>query len=72
MTKARVAILISGAGSNMAALIYAARADSCPFEVVLVSGDNPDAPGLTLAQVLRRFWPRLRPLRFAPLCATRR
>ncbi|WP_114228822.1 MULTISPECIES: phosphoribosylglycinamide formyltransferase [Sphingomonas] len=48
--KARVVILISGAGSNMAALIYAARADDCPYEVVLVSGDNPDAPGLQLAE----------------------
>ena len=46
---ARVAILISGRGSNMAALIYAARADDCPFEVALVTGDRPDAPGLALA-----------------------
>ena len=48
--RARVAILISGRGSNMAALIYAARADDCPFEIALVSGDKPDAPGLALAQ----------------------
>jgi phosphoribosylglycinamide formyltransferase-1 len=34
----------------MAALIYAARADDCPYEVALVSGDRPDAPGLALAQ----------------------
>ena len=47
---ARVAILISGRGSNMAALIYAARADDCPFEIVLVTGDKPDAPGLALAE----------------------
>ena len=47
--RARVAILISGRGSNMAALIYAARADDCPYEVVLVTGDRPDAPGLALA-----------------------
>src|SRR5215216_3942423 len=46
----RVAILISGRGSNMAALIYAARADDCPYEVSLVTGDNPDAPGLDLAK----------------------
>jgi phosphoribosylglycinamide formyltransferase-1 len=49
MDKARVAVLISGRGSNMAALIYAGRADDCPFEVALVTGDKPDAPGLTLA-----------------------
>ena len=47
--RARVAILISGRGSNMAALIYAARADGCAYEVALVTGDKPDAPGLTLA-----------------------
>ncbi|HVM22964.1 MAG TPA: phosphoribosylglycinamide formyltransferase [Sphingomicrobium sp.] len=48
--RARVAILISGRGSNMAALIYAARAADCPYEVALVTGDNPDAPGLELAE----------------------
>ena len=47
--KTRIAILISGRGSNMAALIYAARAADCPFEVVLVASDRPDAPGLDLA-----------------------
>ena len=50
MDKARVAVLISGRGSNMAALVYAARADDCPFEVALVTGDKPDAPGLALAE----------------------
>jgi phosphoribosylglycinamide formyltransferase 1 len=50
MTKARVAVLISGRGSNMAALIYAAKANDCPFEIVLVASNNPDAAGLTLAQ----------------------
>ena len=49
MDKARVAVLISGRGSNMAALIYASRADDCPYEIVLVSGDKPAAPGLTIA-----------------------
>ncbi len=33
----------------MAALIYAARSDDCPYEVALVSGDKPDAAGLDLA-----------------------
>jgi phosphoribosylglycinamide formyltransferase 1 len=45
-----IAILISGRGSNMAALIYASRADDCPYEVALVTGDNPEAPGLDLAE----------------------
>ena len=48
--RSRVAVLISGRGSNMAALIYAARADDCCFEVALVTGDKPGAPGLKLAQ----------------------
>ena len=34
----------------MAALIYASRAEDCSFEVALVAGDKPDAPGLALAE----------------------
>ena len=34
----------------MAALIYAARADDCPYEIALITGDKPDAPGLALAE----------------------
>lgn len=49
MPKARVAVLISGAGTNMAALLYAAKADTCPYEIILVASNDPDAPGLTLA-----------------------
>ncbi len=48
--KSRVAVLISGRGSNMAALIYAARAENCPFEIALVTGNVADAPGLDLAE----------------------
>lgn len=47
--KAKVAILISGTGSNMAALVFASRAGDCPYEVALVASDKPDAPGLALA-----------------------
>ena len=50
MAKARVAVLISGAGTNMAALLYAAKAADCPYELVLVTGDNPEASGLSLAE----------------------
>ena len=50
MAKARVAVLISGRGSNMAALIYAAKATDCPFEIILVASNNPDAAGLRLAE----------------------
>lgn len=49
MHKAKVAVLISGKGSNMAALLYASRAADCPYEVVLVASDKPSAPGLALA-----------------------
>lgn len=48
--RTRVAVLISGAGSNMAALVDAARADDCPFEVGLVLSNRPDAGGLTVAR----------------------
>lgn len=48
--RSRVAVLISGRGSNMAALIYAARTDGCHYEVSLVSGDKPDAHGLEIAR----------------------
>lgn len=50
MAKARVAVLISGTGTNMAALLYAAKAADCPYEVVLVASNNPDAAGLKLAE----------------------
>jgi len=48
--RSRVAVLISGRGSNMAALIYAARADDCPYDVVLVASDKQAAPGLEVAK----------------------
>ncbi|MBK8374634.1 phosphoribosylglycinamide formyltransferase [Sphingorhabdus sp.] len=49
MARARVAVLISGSGTNMAALLYAAKAADCPYEIVLVASNNPDAAGLRLA-----------------------
>ncbi len=42
-------MLISGSGTNMAALLYASRAEDCPYEVVLVAANNPEAKGLALA-----------------------
>jgi len=48
--RSRIAILISGRGSNMAALIYASRADGCAFEVALVTGDRPGAHGFEVAR----------------------
>jgi phosphoribosylglycinamide formyltransferase 1 len=45
----RVAILISGRGSNMKALIEAARAPDYPAEIVGVFSNVADAPGLAFA-----------------------
>ena len=46
MVKKRVAVLISGRGSNMAALIEAAKTDDYPAEVALVVSNRADAAGL--------------------------
>ncbi|HZD92232.1 MAG TPA: phosphoribosylglycinamide formyltransferase [Pseudolabrys sp.] len=50
MSRKRVAILISGRGSNMAALIEAARRPDYPAEIVLVAANRPDAGGLASAR----------------------
>jgi phosphoribosylglycinamide formyltransferase 1 len=50
MTRKRVAILISGRGSNMAALIEAARDADYPAEIALVAANRPDAAGLQRAK----------------------
>lgn len=50
MTKKRVAVLISGRGSNMMALIEAAKAKDYPAQIVLVLSNLPDAAGLARAQ----------------------
>jgi phosphoribosylglycinamide formyltransferase-1 len=47
--KRRVAILISGRGSNMAALIDAARAPDFPAEIAAVISNRADAQGLQRA-----------------------
>lgn len=48
--RVRVAVLISGAGSNMAALIDAGRDPAAPFEVVVVVSNKADAGGIAVAQ----------------------
>ena len=47
--KRRVAILISGRGSNMAALIAAAKAADFPAEIVMVISNKTEAGGLAKA-----------------------
>jgi phosphoribosylglycinamide formyltransferase-1 len=50
MGRKRVAVLISGRGSNMAALIEAAKNPAYPAEIVLVLSNIPDAGGLQTAK----------------------
>jgi phosphoribosylglycinamide formyltransferase 1 len=49
-SKKRVAVLISGRGSNMTALIEAAKAPDYPAAIVLVVSNRPDASGLARAR----------------------
>lgn len=48
-TRKRVAVLISGRGTNMRALIEAARGPDYPAEIALVISNRPQAPGLEVA-----------------------
>jgi phosphoribosylglycinamide formyltransferase 1 len=50
MKRRRVAILISGRGSNMAALIKAASAEDFPAEIAIVVSNRADAAGLERAK----------------------
>jgi folate-dependent phosphoribosylglycinamide formyltransferase PurN len=43
VAKAKVAVFISGSGTNMAALLYASRAADCPYEIALVLSNDPAA-----------------------------
>ena len=49
--KAKIAVYISGTGTNLAALIYASRLADCPYEIVLVASNVADAGGLALAEL---------------------
>ncbi len=49
-TRTKVAALISGRGSNMEALVRAAQAPDCPFEIALVLANKADAGGLATAE----------------------
>ncbi len=50
MQRKRVAILISGRGSNMAALIEAAKDQNYPAEIALVLSNKAGAAGLSVAR----------------------
>ncbi len=47
--KAKVACLLSGNGTTMSALLFASKLPDCPYEIVLVASNVPDAPGLKIA-----------------------
>lgn len=49
MNRLPVVVLISGTGSNLAALLASARSEDCPYEVVAVIADR-DAAGLEHAR----------------------
>ena len=49
MTRLKLAILISGRGSNMEAILEAARDPAYPAQPVLVLSNRPDAKGLETA-----------------------
>lgn len=50
MTKTRIAVLISGSGSNLQALIDACAAPDYPAEIALVISNKAEAYGLTRAR----------------------
>jgi phosphoribosylglycinamide formyltransferase-1 len=50
MTRRRIAILISGRGSNMVSLMEAARGHDYPAQIALVLSNRPDAEGLDRAR----------------------
>jgi len=41
--------MLSGTGTTMAALLFASRLPDCPYEIVLVLSNKPEAPGLAIA-----------------------
>lgn len=52
MPRRRVAVLLSGRGTNMRALAEAARDPAYPAEIVLALSNRPMAPGLEAAQAM--------------------
>ena len=50
MSRKKLAVLISGRGSNMEAILEASRDSSFPAEIVVVLSDKPDTAGLQTAR----------------------
>ena len=71
MARKRIAVLISGRGSNMAALIEAADDPAYPAEIALVLSNRPDAGGLARRERPRHRRPRSSITRLTARTATR-
>ena len=48
--KARVAVMLSGNGTTMSSLLFHSRLPDCPYEIVLVASNVPEARGLMIAE----------------------
>src|SRR5688572_23024671 len=48
--KARVAVMLSGNGTTMSSLLFHSRLPECPYEIVLVASNVPEARGLSIAE----------------------
>ena len=48
--KARVAVMLSGNGTTMSSLLFHSRLAGCPYEIVLVASNVPEARGLKIAE----------------------
>jgi phosphoribosylglycinamide formyltransferase-1 len=48
--RARVAVMLSGNGTTMSSLLFHSRLPGCPYEIVLVASNVPEARGLKIAE----------------------
>ena len=48
--KAKVAVMLSGNGTTMSSLLFHSRLPGCPYEIVLVASNVPEARGLKIAE----------------------
>ncbi|MGX7895866.1 phosphoribosylglycinamide formyltransferase [Tsuneonella sp. HG222] len=48
--KVGVAVMLSGSGTTMSSLLFQSRLPDCPYEIVLVASNVPDARGLAIAE----------------------
>ena len=48
--KARVAVMLSGNGTTMSSLLFHSRLPDCPYEIMLVASNQPEARGLSIAE----------------------